>query len=107
MTSIEWFSHEVYKTIELHSESKISATISGIRIAEARHKAIEMHKNEMDKNCSQLDISEEKIQKAINEYAEVYQCPSYLRMCRHDIISACNFAINWYKEQLKNADQKS
>jgi len=50
---------------------------------------------------SNREISDEEIEKAINEYANVYQCPSEVKMCKHDIISAWNNAIKWYREQLK------
>lgn len=50
---------------------------------------------------SQTEISDEEIEKAVNEYANVYQCPSELKMCKHDVISAWNNAIKWYREQLK------
>jgi hypothetical protein len=50
---------------------------------------------------TQHEISDEEIEKAVNEYAEAYQCPSELTMCKHDIISAWNNAIKWYREQLK------
>jgi hypothetical protein len=49
MTSIQWFANEVYRAIDLQSEGKISATIAGIKIAEAKYKAKEMHKQEMIK----------------------------------------------------------
>jgi hypothetical protein len=65
MTSIEWFGHEVYKAIELHAEGNISATILGIRIAEARHKAIEIYKTETASNSSKLEISDEEIEKKV------------------------------------------
>ena len=48
------------------------------------------------------EISDEEIKKAVNEYAEVYQCPSEISMCKHDVISAWNNAIKWYREQLKS-----
>jgi hypothetical protein len=47
------------------------------------------------------EISDEEIMKAANEYADVYQCPSEVKMCKHDVISAWNNAIKWYREQLK------
>jgi hypothetical protein len=47
------------------------------------------------------EISDEEIEKAANEYAWNYQCPSEVKMCKHDIISAWNNAIKWYKEQFK------
>jgi hypothetical protein len=47
------------------------------------------------------DASDEEIMKAANEYADVYQCPSEVKMCKHDVISAWNNAIKWYREQLK------
>jgi len=49
----------------------------------------------------QLEISDEEIEKAVNEYADAYQCPSEVTMCKHDIVSAWNNAIKWYREQLK------
>ena len=51
---------------------------------------------------SSREISDEEIEKAVNEYANVYQCPSEVKMCKHDVISAWNNAIKWYREQLKN-----
>ena len=51
---------------------------------------------------SSQEISDEEIEKAVNEYAEVYQCPSEVKMCKHDVISAWNNAIKWYREQLKS-----
>jgi len=47
------------------------------------------------------EISDEEIEKAVNEYTEVYQCPSEISMCKHDVISAWNNGIKWYREQLK------
>ena len=64
------------------------------------NKAKEMHKQEMAQLPKQ-EISDEEIEKAVNEYAEVYQCPSEVKMCKHDVISAWNNAIKWYREQLK------
>jgi len=49
----------------------------------------------------QQEISDEEIEKAVNEYAEVYQCPTEISMCKHDVISAWNNGIKWYREQLK------
>jgi len=54
---------------------------------------------------SQTEISDEDIEKAVNEYANVYQCPSEVKMCKHDIISAWKLAIEWYREQLKKQTQ--
>jgi hypothetical protein len=48
-----------------------------------------------------VKISDEEIEKAVNEYTEVYQCPSEISMCKHDVISAWNNGIKWYREQLK------
>lgn len=50
---------------------------------------------------SETEISDEEIEKASYNYAELYQCPTELKMCKHDVISAWNNAIKWYKEQLK------
>ena len=55
---------------------------------------------------SSREISDEEIEKAVNEYANVYQCPSELKMCKHDVISAWNNAIKWYKEQLRIRNEK-
>jgi hypothetical protein len=48
------------------------------------------------------EISDEEIEIAANEYAEAYQCPSEISMCKHDVISAWNNGIKWYREQLKS-----
>jgi hypothetical protein len=101
-TSIEWFGHEVYKAIELHAEGKISATILGINIAEARHKAIEIYKTETASNCSQpvtdnhaLEISDEETEKEASRFL-YKEHREYFKM-----------GIKWYREKLKNADKKS
>lgn len=65
--------------------------------------AIEIEKkNNHCVDANEMIISDEEIEKAVNEYANVYQCPSELKMCKHDVISAWNNAIKWYREQLKN-----
>lgn len=51
---------------------------------------------------SQTEISDEEIMEAAYKYAEVYECPSEGAMCKHDIVSAWNKAIQWYREQLKS-----
>jgi hypothetical protein len=58
--------------------------------------------NISDIELPQQEISDEEIEKAINEYASAYQCPSEVSMCKHDVISAWNNAIKWYREQLKS-----
>tara|TARA_R110000868_G_scaffold329984_1_gene590903 strand:+ start:1515 stop:2072 length:558 start_codon:yes stop_codon:yes gene_type:complete len=45
------------------------------------------------------EVSDEEIEKAVNEYAEVYQCPTEVKMCKHDVISAWNNAIKWLKSR--------
>ena len=52
-------------------------------------------------SLNEKEISDEEIQKAAEEYSEVYQCPSEIKMCKHDVISSWNNAIKWYREQLK------
>ena len=52
MNSIEWFADEVFKTLNYHYEGKLPAVIAGLKISEAKHKAIEMYKNEMTTNCN-------------------------------------------------------
>ena len=53
-------------------------------------------------NCDiKTEISDEEIEKGAFNYAEVYQCPTEIKMCKHDVISAWNKAIKWYREQLK------
>jgi len=97
MTSIEWFGHEVYKAIELHAEGNISATILGIRIAEARHKAIEIYKTETASNSSKLEISDEEIEKKVKGVGAMGE---YYKMgYRH--------GLKWYREKLKNAGKES
>ena len=80
MTSIEWFANEVYRAIDLQSEGKISATIAGIKISEAKYKAKEMRKQEME-------ISDEEIKKAANN-------PNNDKYCFQE-------GAKWYREQLK------
>jgi len=101
-TSIEWLANEIYKSIELHSEGKMSATILGIRIAEAKHKGIQMYNEEMTSNCSQhvtdihaLEISDEEIEKEASSFL-YKEHREYFKM-----------GIKWYREKLKNADKKS
>jgi hypothetical protein len=67
------------------------------------HISVLRYISELEKlvTSSQTEISDEEIEKAVNEYAEVYQCPSEVKMCKHDVISAWNNAIKWYREQLK------
>lgn len=50
MTSIEWFADEVFKTLNYHYEGNLPAVIAGLKMSEAKHKAIEMYKNEMATN---------------------------------------------------------
>ena len=67
-------------------------------------KTTEMIDHIVDTNemvSSQTEISDEEIEKAAHNYAEVYQCPIEIKMCKHDIISAWNKAIKWYRERLK------
>lgn len=52
-------------------------------------------------NSVPYEISDEEIMEAAYKYAEVYQCPTEIKMCKHDVISAWNKAIQWYREQLK------
>ena len=47
MKSIEWLSNEVYQAIDLHSQGKLSPTYCLVKIAEAKDKAKEMHKQEI------------------------------------------------------------
>ena len=39
------------------------------------------------------DISDEEIMEAAYKHAEVYECPTEIKMCKHDIVSAWNKAI--------------
>jgi len=50
---------------------------------------------------SNREISDKEIMEAAYKYTEVYQCPSEIKMCKHDVISAWNSAIKWYKNELK------
>jgi hypothetical protein len=56
---------------------------------------------EEESKLPQQEISDEEILEAAYKYAEVYQCPTDMKMCKHDVISAWNKAIKWYREQLK------
>jgi hypothetical protein len=71
--------------------SKVGNTLENYHIVDA-NEMVELFKQE---------ISDEEIEKAASEYADFYQCPSEVKMCKHDIISAWNNAIKWYREQLK------
>jgi len=96
MTSIEWL-------INWGKENPVAFQSD---YYEAIEKAKEMHNKEMVSISNQQEISDEEIEKAVNEYAESYKCPSELTMCKHDIISAWNNAIKWYREQLKQKQNK-
>jgi hypothetical protein len=97
-TSIEWFSHEVFKILNYQLEGNIPAIIAGLNMMDAKYKAIEMHKEEMASNCSQpvtdnhpLEISEDDIQKSMRRYniTEFGQMAAYVT------------GAKWAIEQLK------
>jgi hypothetical protein len=98
-TSIEWFSHEVFKILNYQLEGNLPAIIAGLNMMEAKYKAIEMHKQEMASNCSQpvtdnhaLKISEEEIEKAaLNSELKRQHSRKY------SFIQGAK----WYREQLK------
>jgi hypothetical protein len=103
-TSIEWFSHEVFKILNYQLEGNLPAIIAGLNMMEAKYKAIEMHKQEMASNCSQpvtdnhaLEISDEEIEKSMRTYniTDFGQMAAYIT------------GAKWYREKLKNADKKS
>lgn len=103
-TSIEWFSYEVFKILNLQLEGKLPAIIAGLNMMDTKYKALEMYNNEMISNCSQsltdnhaLKISEDDIQKSMRRYniTEFGQMAAYVT------------GAKWVIEQLKNADKKS
>jgi hypothetical protein len=49
-SSIIWFANEVRKALDLHSQGKITPTDCVFNIADAKQKAITMHKNEIEKS---------------------------------------------------------
>jgi hypothetical protein len=53
------------------------------------------------------EVSYDEIIEAAYEYASAYQCPSEIKMCKHDVVSAWTQAIKWYKEQLKQKQNES
>lgn len=60
-TSIEWFSHEVFKILNYQLEGNIPAIIAGLNMMEAKYKALEMYKQEMKDT-----YTEEEVRKAID-----------------------------------------
>lgn len=52
-------------------------------------------------NTSQTEISDEEIEEAADKYSDAYDCPSKIKLCKHDIKAAFINSIGWYREQLK------
>ena len=50
---------------------------------------------------SQTEISDEEIEKEADKYSDAYDCPSKIKLCKHDIKAAFINSIGWYREQLK------
>lgn len=48
------------------------------------------------------EISDEEIENESENYSNAYECPSKIKLCKHDIKSAWINGIGWYREQLKN-----
>ena len=101
-TSIEWFSHEVFKILNYQLEGNLPAIIAGLNMNEAKHKAIEMHKQEMASNCSQpvtdnhvLEISHKEIIEAAIKHSNLYVNKFTPRNAFYE-------GAIWFKEQLKN-----
>ena len=90
MTSIEWFTDEVFRTLNYHYQGNLPAVIAGLKISEAKHKAIEMYKNEINRNDSQQEISDSEI----NDIADRLGIST---------IPMTYFieGAKWYREQLK------
>ena len=83
MTSIEWLVEQINK----HWDNK------NINSDELIKQAKEMHKQEMATNCSQQEISDEKIEKAAADYDNgVLYGPPLIHFEQ---------GAFWYREQLK------
>ena len=50
---------------------------------------------------SQTEISDEEIINEAVKYSDAYDCPSKIKLCKHDIKAAFVNSIKWYREQLK------
>jgi hypothetical protein len=90
MTSIEWMIEEMMKK----GFFKESVTLTNID--HLQYKAEEMHKQEMDSNCSQVEISDEEINNASKYYIQGNE--SYITVER----AFFDMGAKWYRQQLKN-----
>jgi hypothetical protein len=95
-TSIEWFSYEVFKILNLQLEGKLPAIIAGLNMMDAKYKALEMYKQETASNCSQpvtdnhvLEISDEEIEKEASG------------ILWQEARETFKMGAKWYREQLK------
>jgi hypothetical protein len=105
MNSIEWFTDEVFRTLNYHYEGNLPAVIAGLKISEAKHKAIEMYKNEIAANDNQpvadnqdFIISDEEIERIGESYRIFYnnKVGNGNLVYKHYIEG-----IKWYREHIK------
>jgi hypothetical protein len=102
-TSIEWLIEEILCEVDNDLDNKkeyVNAFVSGTDLSKYVNKAKEMHKEEMASNCSQLEISDEEIEKAKESAWSDYEYQEG-NLYSTTFKGGWDLAIKWYREQLK------
>lgn len=94
-SAVEWLFNELWNT------DKDKFTWHSIL-----KKAKEMEDNspKVQNKDSFGEISDEEIEEQANIYSDMYDCPSIMKLCKHDLKYCFIHAIKWYKKQLKSKE---